>query len=220
MICPHDGLVRLLTARAPPVPISEPTAGFVWSVCGSDWGEGVDSSELGGIRPASRPHLDQSEELRRGIPHRTRTHPSRLFRGCRSGEDDAIHRYLSGRTSLLPDLTVGEFGDNVEVSEVAGVFLDQMEQDAFERCGVGTVPAGTWFAHLDQIVGLDDGSGPLGLSTTSNWATVTGGPRHGPPAQRSARKASSQRARLNACSDGESRYRSWLFRAEAREAAP
>jgi hypothetical protein len=121
---------------------------------------------------------------------------------------------------LLPDLTVGEFGDNVEVSEVAGVFLDQMEQDAFERCGVGTVLTGTWFAHLGQIAGRDDGSGPLGLSTTSNWATVTGGPGHGPRAQRSARRASSQRARLNANSDGESRYRSCRFRAEAREAAP
>ena len=64
---------------------------------------------------------------------------------------------------LLPELPVGEFGDDVEVSEVAGVFLDQVEQDAFEGWGVGTVPAGTWFAHLCQIVGLDDGSAALGL---------------------------------------------------------
>ena len=40
---------------------------------------------------------------------------------------------LAGRTLLLPELPVGEFGDDVEVSEVASVFLDQMEQDAFER---------------------------------------------------------------------------------------
>ena len=62
--------------------------------------------------------------------------------------DDAIHRCLAGRTLLLPELPVGELGDDVKVSEVASVFLDQMEQDAFECCGVGTVPAGTWFAHL------------------------------------------------------------------------
>ena len=42
-------------------------------------------------------------------------------------------RCLAGRTLLLPELPVGEFGDDVEVSEVASVFLDQMEQDAFER---------------------------------------------------------------------------------------
>jgi hypothetical protein len=34
---------------------------------------------------------------------------------------------------LPPEQPVGEFGDDVEVSEVASVFLDQMEQDAFER---------------------------------------------------------------------------------------
>src|SRR5450759_3052444 len=77
--------------------------------------------------------------------------------------DDTIHRCLAGRTLLLPELPVGEFGDDVEVSEVASVFLDQMEQDAFERRRVGTVPAGAWFAHLGQIVGLDDGSAALGL---------------------------------------------------------
>ena len=57
---------------------------------------------------------------------------------------------MAGRTLILPKLPVGEFGDDVEVSEVsevASVFLDQMEQDAFERRGVGTVPAGTRFAQ-------------------------------------------------------------------------
>lgn len=77
--------------------------------------------------------------------------------------NDAIHRCFASGGWLLPELPVGEFGDDVEVSEMAGVLLNQMEQDAFERRGVGTVPSGTWFACLGQIVGLDDGSAALGL---------------------------------------------------------
>src|SRR4029078_11527163 len=72
---------------------------------------------------SSRPHLGQSDALRRGIPHPTRTHARRGYLED-VGADDAIHRCFSGRTLLLPDLTVGEFGDDVEVSEVAGVLLD------------------------------------------------------------------------------------------------
>jgi len=64
---------------------------------------------------------------------------------------------------LFPELPVGKFDDNVELSSVAGVFLDQMEQDAFERGRRGTVPAGTGLAHLGQIVGLDDGTAALAL---------------------------------------------------------
>ena len=50
--------------------------------------------------------------------------------------NDAIHRCFASGGWLLPELPVGEFGDDVEVSEVsevASVFLGQMEQDAFER---------------------------------------------------------------------------------------
>jgi hypothetical protein len=46
---------------------------------------------------------------------------------------------------------------------VAGVFLEQVEQDAFQGRGVGAVPAGAGLAYLVQGVGLDDGSGAGGL---------------------------------------------------------
>jgi hypothetical protein len=40
---------------------------------------------------------------------------------------------------------------------VAGVFLEQVEQDAFQGRGVGAVPAGAGLADLVEGVGLDDG---------------------------------------------------------------
>ena len=83
--------------------------------------------------------------------------------GCRFGVENGVCAGFARRAWSLPELTVGEFGDDVEVSEVAGVLLNQMEQDALERRGLGTVPSRTWFAHLGQIVGLDDVSGAIGL---------------------------------------------------------
>lgn len=59
---------------------------------------------------------------------------------------------------LLADRSAGELGDDVELSEMTGVLLDQMEQDAFERCRLGALLARAWSAHRGQVVGLDDGS--------------------------------------------------------------
>ena len=50
----------------------------------------------------------------------------------------------------------GQFGDYVQVSEVPGVLLEQVEQDAFQGGEVGAVPAGARLAHVGQVVGLDD----------------------------------------------------------------
>jgi hypothetical protein len=44
--------------------------------------------------------------------------------------EDAIHRCLAGRTLLLPELPVGELGDDVEVSEVASVFREAVRDSA------------------------------------------------------------------------------------------
>ena len=63
----------------------------------------------------------------------------------------------------LSDLSVGEFGDDVEVPEVAGVLLNEMEQDAFQRRWIVTVPAETGFADLGEIVRLDNRSAAPGL---------------------------------------------------------
>jgi hypothetical protein len=49
------------------------------------------------------------------------------------------------------------------VADVPGVLLKQVEQDPFQRRGVGAVPAVAGLAGLVQIVGLNDGAGPRGL---------------------------------------------------------
>ena len=45
-----------------------------------------------------------------------------------------------------------------------GVLLQQVEQDPLEGGRVRAVPAVTGLAHLVQVVGLDDGPAPRGLS--------------------------------------------------------
>src|SRR5207244_2560173 len=81
--------------------------------------------------------------------------------------DDATRTCFAGVRRLLTDLSVGELGDDVKMTEMAGVLLKQVEQDAFERCWVGTFPAGTWFAYLGEVMGLDDGAAALGLRVKS-----------------------------------------------------
>ena len=46
---------------------------------------------------------------------------------------------------------------------MAGVFLEQVEEDAFQGRGVGAFPAGAGLAYLVQGMGLDDGVGAGGL---------------------------------------------------------
>jgi len=62
----------------------------------------------------------------------------------------------------LSELSVGEFGDDVEVAKVARILLSQVKQDAFERRGF-PIPARTWFAHLRKVMILNDGSTAHGL---------------------------------------------------------
>jgi len=47
---------------------------------------------------------------------------------------------------------------------VPGVLLEQVEQDPFQGGGVGASPAVAGFPDLVQVVGLDDGAGPLRLA--------------------------------------------------------
>ena len=44
--------------------------------------------------------------------------------------------------SLLPDGTATEFRDDIQVTEVPGVLLEEVEQNPFESGGFGAVPAG------------------------------------------------------------------------------
>src|SRR2546423_2341769 len=55
------------------------------------------------------------------------------------------HRWptTAGLAALLPERTGGEFDDDVQVPEVAGVLLEQVEQHPLQRRRVGTGPART-----------------------------------------------------------------------------
>ena len=44
-----------------------------------------------------------------------------------------------------------------------GVFLEQVQQDPFQGCRVGAIPAVAGFADLAEVVGFDNGAGPPGL---------------------------------------------------------
>jgi hypothetical protein len=65
--------------------------------------------------------------------------------------------------SLLSGLAVGEFADDVEVANVPGVLLKQVEQDPVKRRRIGSVPPIARPADVSKIMGLDDGPGPCGL---------------------------------------------------------
>ena len=52
---------------------------------------------------------------------------------------------VSGRPPFLfPDGTAAEFGDDIQVTEVPGVLLEEVEQNPLESGGFGAVPAGAW----------------------------------------------------------------------------
>ena len=63
----------------------------------------------------------------------------------------------------MPGLAGGEFDDDVQLAQVPGVLLEQVEQDPVQGRRVGAAPAVAGLADLVQVVGLDDGAGPPGL---------------------------------------------------------
>jgi hypothetical protein len=65
-------------------------------------------------------------------------------------------RELAGRTT-------GEFGHNVEMAQVASIFLEKMEQDALEGRRISAVPARTGLAYRLELVGADDLAGAKSL---------------------------------------------------------
>jgi hypothetical protein len=60
-------------------------------------------------------------------------------------------------------LAGGKLDDGVQVAEVPGVLLEQVEQDPFQGGGVGAVPAVAGLAGVVEVVGLDDLAGASGL---------------------------------------------------------
>jgi hypothetical protein len=79
-------------------------------------------------------------------------------------------------------LVGGELGDDVQVAEVPGVLLDQVEQDPFQGGRVGVAPAVAGLADLVQVVGLDDGPGPRGLLVQAGQQGLAGLPGRDMPA--------------------------------------
>src|SRR5229473_6523958 len=75
----------------------------------------------------------------------------------------STHRVRSGRWFLFSCTAGGELGDDVQVTQVPGVLPEQVEQDPLQRRRVGAGPAFTGFAHLVEVVGLDDGPAPRAL---------------------------------------------------------
>ena len=59
--------------------------------------------------------------------------------------------------SLLSELAGGELADDVEVAEVAGVLLGQVEQDPLKRCRPGSVPPVARLADVSKVTGLHGG---------------------------------------------------------------
>jgi hypothetical protein len=55
-------------------------------------------------------------------------------------------RSAGGAVPLLAGWAVGELDHDVEVTEVAGVLLDKVEQDPLQGRRPRAVPAGTWLA--------------------------------------------------------------------------
>ena len=57
---------------------------------------------------------------------------------------------------LLPDGATAELRHDIEVTEVAGVILEKMEQNPLKGGRLGTVPAGSRSTDTGQVVVLDD----------------------------------------------------------------
>jgi hypothetical protein len=60
--------------------------------------------------------------------------------------------------SLLLRGAGGELGDDVQVADVPGVLLEQVEQDTLEGSRVRAAPPFTGLAHLIEAVGEGNGS--------------------------------------------------------------
>jgi hypothetical protein len=60
--------------------------------------------------------------------------------------------------SLLLRGAGGELGDDVQVADVPGVLLEQVEQDPLEGSRVRAAPPFTGLAHLIEAVGEGNGS--------------------------------------------------------------
>jgi hypothetical protein len=77
------------------------------------------------------------------------------------GAADAEARGLVARAaaawSLLSDLAVGKLADDVEVADVAGVLLDQVEQDPLKCRGPVAVPPVARLADVSKVMGFHDG---------------------------------------------------------------
>jgi hypothetical protein len=71
-------------------------------------------------------------------------------------------------------LAGGELDDDVQVADVPGVLLEQVEQDTFQGRGVGAIPALAGLPDLVQIVGGHHGAGPPGLIAQVSQETGQG----------------------------------------------
>jgi hypothetical protein len=60
--------------------------------------------------------------------------------------------------TLFSGPAVGELADDVEVTNVPGVLLEQVEQDPLKRRRIGSIPPLAGFAYVSKIVRFDDGS--------------------------------------------------------------
>src|SRR5215467_9886217 len=74
---------------------------------------------------------------------------------------------LAGRAS-------DKFGDDVEVAEVPGVLLEQVEQDPLQRRRLVTIPAFARLAGLGEVVRLDDCRAPPGLVSQRGDQVIQG----------------------------------------------
>jgi hypothetical protein len=81
---------------------------------------------------------------------------------CAVAEEGAAgYRELEPRVSklrlgpLLPDGAAAELCHDIEVTEAAGVLLEEMEQHTLEGDRLSTIPAESWSTDVSQVVGLD-----------------------------------------------------------------
>ena len=64
---------------------------------------------------------------------------------------------------LFADLAIDLLANDVEVSDVSSVLLQQVEQHSLQGRGRRTFPAGTWSTCVSELVGLYDRPGALRL---------------------------------------------------------
>jgi hypothetical protein len=77
-------------------------------------------------------------------------------------------------TRLLPDGTAAQFRNDVEVTEVPGVLLDEVDENPLESGRCGAVPASSWSTDAGQVVSLDDGPATVGLGLECSDETFGG----------------------------------------------